>query len=162
MQDMCGTCILFLRITTCRKVTLCAVNRIQYFHSVPHSQGPMLLYTNTWIEQNAQPHRCSQYLPFRHVLAVCSVELSMNTMTSLIYNVINYYSLQSNVPSQVGWSLLQDDALARLFNDVTERIVKWVLRMCAIQQKHCSCNFSIKTIHCMTRTCNLNCYKKLW
>jgi len=124
MQGICGICLLFLRSTTCRKVSLCAVQRMRYFHSVLYSQGPMLLYTNTRIEQNAQPHRCSQYLPFRHVLAECSVELNMNTMTSLIYNDINYYSLQSDVPSQVGWSLLQDDALASLFNDVTERTIK--------------------------------------
>jgi hypothetical protein len=48
----------------------------------------------------------------------------MNTVTSLIYNIINYYRLQSDVPSQVGWSLLQDDALASLFNNVMERIIK--------------------------------------
>jgi hypothetical protein len=55
----------------------------------------------------------------------------------------------------VGWSLLQDDALASLFNDVTERTIKWVLRMHAIWQKHCSCIFSITL-------CNLNCCTKLW
>jgi hypothetical protein len=88
-----------------------------------HSLEPMLVYTNTWIEQNAQPHRRLQYLPYRQVPAVCSVGLSMNTMTSLIY-VISYYRLQSDVPSQVGWSLLQDDALASLFSNIMERIIK--------------------------------------
>jgi hypothetical protein len=54
----------------------------------------------------------------------------------------------------MGWSLLLDDALASLFNDFTKRTIKWVLRMYAIWQEHCSCIF------CIT-LCNLNCYTKL-